>query len=394
MSQQLIDRRPDLKKLRDEGLNIQIVGGFVVAREIPYVAGAGDVRRGILVFAHDGGTAPPPDHTAYFTGAHPCHADGTPMTQIVNSASEIAISDELKTNYYLSAKRFDKTAYPDYYEKIGTYVRTIQGPARQIDPSLTAFNFSAILADEDDDVFVYHDTASSRAEIVEASRKLRLNQVAIIGVGGTGGYILDFVAKTQVREIHLFDGDEFCQHNAFRAPGAASLEEVDARMKKVDYFNGIYSKMRRGIVPHAEPIGPDNIDRLNGIDFAFLCLEAGPEKKLVIDTLIRQGIPFIEVGMGVYIRNGILGGLLRTVAVTAEKSDHVAARIPLSDGGLVNEYDKNIQIAELNALHAALAVIKWKKLFGFYADNRHEHYSTYAVGRNDTNNEDCHDPAE
>jgi hypothetical protein len=61
----------------------------------------------------------------------------------------------------------------------------------------------------------------------------------------------------------------------------------------------------------------------------------------------------------------------------------------MSDGGVKNEYDKNIQIAELNALHAALAVIKWKKIFGFYADQRGEHYSTYAIGRNDTNNEDA-----
>jgi hypothetical protein len=35
--------------------------------------------------------------------------------------------------------------------------------------------------------------------------------------------VLDFTAKTHVKEIHLFDGDTFFQHNAFRAPGAANL---------------------------------------------------------------------------------------------------------------------------------------------------------------------------
>jgi len=37
---------------------------------------------------------------------------------------------------------------------------------------------------------------------------------------------LDFIAKTPVREIRIIDGDEFLQHNAFRAPGAPTLDEL------------------------------------------------------------------------------------------------------------------------------------------------------------------------
>ena len=43
-------------------------------------------------------------------------------------------------------------------------------------------------------------------------------------------------------------------------------------------------------------------------------------------------------------------------------------------------YSHNIQIAELNALNAALAVIKWKKLAGFYVDLEGEHFTVY-LGR-------------
>ena len=60
--------------------------------------------------------------------------------------------------------------------------------------------------------------------------------VAIIGLGGTGGYILDFVAKTPVKQIRLFDPDVFLSHNAFRAPGAPMLEELRDAPKKVDYL--------------------------------------------------------------------------------------------------------------------------------------------------------------
>ena len=47
-----------------------------------------------------------------------------------------------------------------------------------------------------------------------------------------------------------------------------------------------------------------------------------------------------------------------------------------------NEYNTNIQIADLNALNATLAVIKWKKLFGFYQDFEQEHHSTYSINVN------------
>ena len=51
-------------------------------------------------------------------------------------------------------------------------------------------------------------------------------------------------------------------------------------------------------------------------------------------------------------------------------------------------YARNIQIADLNALNAILAVIKWKKLFGFYVDLEREHHSTYTINGNVLMNED------
>jgi hypothetical protein len=393
MSQQPIDRSPDLKRLRDEGHDLQVVAGYLVVRAIPYLAGKDDVRRdGILIcalsLANDVAT-PPGDHTAYFIGAYPCHADGSQMEQVVNSTNNLKISSELTANFYLSAKPKPSGKYDDFYDKVTTYIRILSAPAREIDKDATAKTFALVRDDEDDAIFNYFDTASSRADIVEVNRKLCLGRVAILGLGGTGGYILDLVAKAPIREIHLFDGDRFLQHNAFRAPGAASGEELEKQPYKVDYFAGIYSKMRKGIVVHREFVGAENLHELERMDFVFISMEAGPVKRPVIEKLLELNIPFVEVGMGLYLRNNVLGGLLRTTAGTTKKHDHLWGRIPLSDGGMKNEYDKNIQIAELNALHAALAVIKWKKMFGFYDDQRGEHYSTYAIGRNDTNNEDA-----
>jgi hypothetical protein len=63
-------------------------------------------------------------------------------------------------------------------------------------------------------------------------------------------------------------------------------------------------------------------------------------------------------------------------------------RISLSKADERNEYDRNIQTAELNALNAALAAIKWKKLCGFYIDLEREHHSTYSIDGNEMTNED------
>lgn len=90
---------------------------------------------------------------------------------------------------------------------------------------------------ESEDVFNYFDTNASRSEILNVTSKLEgQKKIGIIGLGGTGSYILDFVAKTPVQEIHLFDGDLFLQHNAFRAPGAPSIERLEEKKKKVLYF--------------------------------------------------------------------------------------------------------------------------------------------------------------
>jgi hypothetical protein len=68
--------------------------------------------------------------------------------------------------------------------------------------------------------------------------------------------------------------------------------------------------------------------------------------------------------------------------------EHVPERISLgsSDGG--GDYDRNIQIAELNSLNAALAVIRFKKHFGFYADDAGEHNSTYVLAESELLSED------
>jgi hypothetical protein len=125
------------------------------------------------------------------------------------------------------------------------------------------------------------------------------------------------------------------------------------------------------------------------MDFIFLCLDRGADKKTIVRKLQEWNKAFIDVGIGVNLIEGdLLMGTVRTTLVTSEQSAHVEKRIPFSDGQVNNDYSRNIQIAELNALNAALAVIKWKKLFGYYQDTENEYNSFYSISGNTLVNED------
>jgi hypothetical protein len=391
MSQRLINRSPDLKKLRDEGFDVEIRSGHLLVKDVPYVNARREVKRGVLVstLALAGDVTTTPDsHVAHFVGDYPCRSDGTEIDQIRNASNRKTLAEGLVVDHTFSAKPADP--YTDYYAKITTYVALLEGQARIIVPAATAKTFPVIEAgnDDGDTVFNYVDTASSRAEIDVNTKKLAISKVAIVGLGGTGAYVLDLVAKTPVKEIHLFEGDAFLQHNAFRSPGAPSIEELRAKPGKAAYLQGIYAKMRRGIVVHAEHVGPENVDLLREMQFVFLCLDRGTSKKLTVERLEEFGIPFIDVGMGVYVTDGMLGGIVRVTTSTPEHRDHFRSHVSFSDGDEHNEYARNIQTADLNALNAALAVIKWKKRFGFYMDLDREHHCTYTIDGNTLTNED------
>ena len=385
MSQRLIDLNPDLKRLRDEGYTVELKGPFLVLHGIPYVNETGGVEWGQLVstlqlsgdiVVYSG------DHVAHFKGGQPCRKDGSPIQQIMHSVGVNHLDQDLVVDRSFSNK--PPEGYRDYYHKMSTYADIISGPAFSVDPKNTPKQFIAIKSGEEESVFCYHDTASSRAGIKALTRKLEHDRIALIGLGGTGGYILDLVAKTPVKKIDLYDGDKFYSHNAFRAPGAASIEELEAQQYKVDYFHGAYSKMHRGIEPHPYHITDENEAQLDGVSFAFVCVDSGEGKQSVLEALERRGIAYIDCGIGVDEVDGQLTGQVRVTTSTDGFRSHIwdKGAISFAEDDGANEYSRNIQIADLNALNAALAVIRWKRLVGFYLDLEKEYHSLYPIDGN------------
>jgi hypothetical protein len=381
-----------LKKLRDEGYDVEVRSGCLLVRDVPYVNSQKQVKRGVLVIKlvlSDDQTGHPDTHVAYFSGDHPCNEDGSEIGKIKHGSNAHSLAEGVPVNHSFSAKPKPADSYPDYHAQATTYVAILSGPAQRIDSTVTAKTFPVIAPDDDrDEPFNYTDTASSRAEIVEVMKKLARKKIAILGLGGTGSYVLDLVAKTPVKEIHLYDGDTFYQHNAFRSPAAPSGDELRARQPKTTYFKNLYGKMHRGILDHPVYLDAGNVEELRGMDFVFVCLDKNTPKKLIAEKLEEFNIPFTDVGMGIQLDDNTLGGIVRVTTSTPQKRDHFGGRVSFADTPGDDDYDRNIQIADLNALNAAFAVIKWKKLFGFYRDLKSEHHSQFSIDTNLLLNED------
>ena len=325
-------------------------------------------------------TTRPANHVVWFIGDHPCDKTGREILAIKHGTANFNLAADIVAQHAFSNK--PPSGYPDYHAKMTRYIEIIMAPAQSLDPGVTAKTYKPVPAGEEESVFRYIDSASSRAGIVAVSAKLARPKIAIVGLGGTGSYVLDLVEH--VLEIHLFDGDQFLQHNAFRAPAAASLDELRAQPSKVAYLAALYGKMRRGIVPHEVFISDENVAELLEFDFVFLCMDSGPAKKLIIATLQAAGRSFIDTGIGVELMQAKLQlwGICRVTTSTAVQHDHVAQRVSCASDDADDLYARNIQVAELNALCAVLAVTKWKKLWGFYADDDREHDSTYTTNTN------------
>lgn len=358
------------------------IGAFLLVHGIPYLDSNRNTLRGTLVTPLNvtlGSVTPGGGrHQAWWIGSHPCNLDGTEISAIRHSGKQ-HLGNELSVDHGFSNKVGGKD-YADYRAKMTRYIQIISAPALDRDPTLT-LTPRPITWRLEESPFIYTDTASSRSGFSAVSAKLRSYRIAVIGLGGTGSYLIDLLARTPVREIHLFDGDMLKQHNIFRAPGMVNYFDLLEPVSKVDYYARRYSALRRGIVPNCAYIDETNVSQLVGFDFVFIAIDKSKARKLIGEYLLQAGIPFIDCGMHVDLADDqvSLYGQVRTTLCTSEKHDHFAKKVPTGAEKDDDIYASNIQVAELNDLNASLAIYRWKVHCGFYAAPRSREHNLVFV---------------
>jgi hypothetical protein len=371
---ELASHNEDLQRLLDKGYALRIDGAHLVVRDIPYLDGRRVLHQGAfvakLVFV-DRVHVRQDDHQVYFAGGVPHGLDGQPIRNLAGGPCTIALE---KTDVTVQRSFSNKppAGFANFFDKIEHYVTLISGPAI----ALHAANPLTFRIDTDvigKTVFKFHDTLTSRAEIGDLAALFKDEVVAIIGLGGSGAYLLDFMVKTPVKEIRGFDGDFYHVHNAFRSPGR--LEERELGKHKAEVYQGRYENFREGLLLTKKYIDRFSAADLAGVTFAFVCVDKGSARAEIFDLLISLRIPFIDCGLGLNRKQGPLAGALRATYYPVEKAAALRARQLAEEVDDPDDiYRKSVQIAELNALNACLAVIRYKQVRGFYvADGALEH---------------------
>lgn len=384
MFQKLVNHNEDLRRLVEKGYAVAFDSNYLVVRDIPYLDSERKLQIGAIVTKLefiDQERVTQTDHQVFFAGSVPYGLDGKPIPNLGGGPTQLALSEASKdvvVQRSFSNKPRGTGKFQDFFEKIESYVAIMSGPAIEL-YNANPYTFRVVKEAISETVFKFHDTLTSRAEITDLSAKFKDDVIAVIGVGGTGAYVLDFLVKTPVREIRAFDLDLFHVHNAFRSPG--KLDSNELGKLKADVYLSRYDNFRTGLSVTPKLIDASSSDELNGVTFAFVCVDKGSSRAGIFDLLISKGIPFIDVGMGLSRKNGSLNGMLRTTYYSSEHAQIVR------DKGLAeladapdNLYRTNIQIGELNALNACLAVIRFKQLRGFYFEELPYYHLLFEIG--------------
>jgi len=380
---QLVNHNDDLRRLVEKGYAVAIDNGYLVIRDIPYLDAQKQLQWGAIVAKLefvDKQTVKQDDHQVFFAGSVPHGLDGNPIPNLGGGPTTLPLGEASKdvvVQRSFSNKPKDTGKFTDFFEKIDSYVGIISGPAMSFHDA-NPYTFRTV-EKMSDSVFKFHDTLTSRAEITDLSAKFANDVVAVIGLGGTGAYVLDFLVKTPVREIRAFDPDVFHVHNAFRSPGR--LDESELGKAKTDVYGGRYDNFRHGLKVERKFIDSSSGADFEGVTFAFVCVDKGSARAGIFDLLISRGTPFIDVGMGLDRKRGPINGMLRSTYYSAEHGQKVR------DKGLAEMSDQpddiyrtNIQISEINALNACLAVIRFKQLRGFYFEETPYYHLLLEIG--------------
>ena len=368
---ELASRNSFVKDLHDQGYDADFVGNYFVLYGLPYLDHGGALQHGDLcspVALGEGGVIEASGtHQVWWRGSKPCAQGGIELG-IGIAAAQVQITSNLITDYAFSLKLRDNNQQPRNYEsfqeKIETYLAVIVRPASVAYPSATPLRGIERRAIEQRSPLRLPDTSSANYQINDIANLLRGKKVAIVGLGGTGSYILDFIARTHLDNITLFDDDTVHVHTLFRFPGfidnAIGKPKVEALAKE-------YDKWHSGVEAVPERITAENVERLRGFDFVFVSVDDGPSRRFIVDWLSAASIPYVDCGMGLNRSFAGLNGVVRITGVDRSAYEKtVDTRHLPTENPKDAEYRKQAQIAELNALNAALAVIRFKQHFKLY----------------------------
>lgn len=363
---------PDLQRLVDDGFHVSLEGQHLVIHRVPYVNKDRAVAYCSLLSTyneHEVAAGQINEHWVFVAGEIPHRDDGVSLQEAMVASTSAQIIAGRSVACQLSYKTEPlSTMLANYHSKMTHYIRKLGSYVEAIDPTANVRGTGSFSARPVPSVFHFPNGSSARAGLEAYEQKLELQKVAIVGLGGTGSFLLDGLAKTPVKEIHLYDHDILEPHNAFRFPGALPMDIVFGRRKKTNVLADIYGQFRSGVMSHPERITEANLHELEHCQFVFIAVDHGPSRGLIARFLVAQRKPFIDVGIGIdKITDALKLHARARVTLITPSTAHLIDTLPIADDVDEAIYG-NIQLSELNALNANLALIRYKQHLQFFTD--------------------------
>jgi len=132
----------------------------------------------------------------------------------------------------------------------------------------------------------------------EDMQKLRNARVAVIGCGGLGGYVLEYLLRIGVGELIAVDGDTFSESNLNRQILCTS-ENIGTPKVQAAAARAAAVNPEVHVIPVYEFLTADNGDRLiQGADLVIDALDNIESRLQLEDSCGSAGIPLVHGAIG------------------------------------------------------------------------------------------------
>lgn len=214
-------------------------------------------------------------------------------------------------------------------------------------------------------------------EAVEWRGLLAQERVAIVGLGGVGAWIADFVIKADPQDVHGWDYDCIEPKNILRMPGGLD-PKVWIGKPKADWFQETYSLIHTSAHGHNAKVLPTNVqDVIEGTTFAFVAVDDAEDRMMVCDALANAGIPFVVVGLSAARKDKRVKVSMRIVTA------HVGAsswREAIPQVGRAGQEDYgSLDLPDVYSMAAGWAIQSWRKMRGQFRQRKREECLDYSA---------------
>lgn len=212
---------------------------------------------------------------------------------------------------------------------------------------------------------ISEEGAADRMQMKEWHEKLNDETVGIVGLGGTGSYILDLVCKSGIEKIIIWDGDRLEERNTRRGIGAAKQWQDKIGQYKAEVFGERYSDDRYEIEFCCRNFTEHETERLRDVTFLFIAVDQSASRNEIRMAANTAKVPYIDVGLGFVVDQGTVTGGCQSVICDGNE---VQARELINDGCIAGgeQAYRMVHLSEMHALNAALAVMMWRRFRGQY----------------------------